>query len=779
MVDPMPRIRSRLCELRDSVGQPSYDELLRHAGVLGRALPTSTANDLLTGAGLPRWSTIETFVLACRRHAEAKHVQLPADMADLDSWRAEYARTRPSASPARGPAARSPVPQQLPMAPRLFTGRRTALDRMTSLVADGTADTVKILAIGGAAGTGKTSLALWWAHQRRHDFADGQLYLDLRGFSLTGPPLTRAEAMRCLLSAFDVHPAALAADLEAQVGLYRSIVAGKRLLIVLDDARDSADIEALLPGEGSAVVLVTSRQRLGGLVAHRGAVPIALDPLDHDNSRALLALHLGEKRLAAESPAVDQLLARCAGLPLALSIVAARAASHPDFPLTLLSAEMRPPTSPLDVFNAGELTVDLRSVLSSSYHALDEDTAALGCLLGVAPGPDIGLSATAALADLPLRQARTQLDRLDEAYLVDQHVPGRYRMHDLTTVYATERVAVQLGPDHVDAALRRVVEFYLLTARLGDELLDPPMQPIPVHDVASSVTPEPLRDRADALAWFTVEHRCLLAAQQLAVARGWAEAVWQLAWSLDSFHNNRGHLRDNVDAWELAHGTAAALGDPAVAALIERYLGRAYARIGRHADGVRHLTAALSFAANHHDIAGQAHCHYSLSWAYELQENDDRALAHASQALTLFRAKGNQVWENRMLTMVGWYHARLGNHCEARTRCDEALWAHRKLGDRQGEIDALDTLGYVAHHVHDERHAVELFAEAITLCREVGHSYALADVLNHLGQSQTVLGQQARARDAWAEAAELYAAQLRVKACRSVRNQLAELDQGA
>jgi len=766
----MPRIRARLRDLRDRAGRPSYDELLRHAGVLGRALPTSTANDLLTGTGLPRWSTIETFVLACRRHAEAAHVRLPPELTDLDRWRADYPRAR-TAARSHNPA----VPQQLPMAPRLFTDRQAALGRMTSLFDDARVDTVRILAIGGAAGTGKTSLALWWAHQRRADFADGQLYLDLRGFSSVGPPLTPAAAMRCLLRAFDVHPAALSADLEAQVGLYRSIVAGKRLLILLDNARDSADVEPLLPGEGSAFVVVTSRQRLGGLLAHQGAVPIALGPLDHDNSRALLALHLGQQRLDAESTAVDHLLARCAGLPLALTIVAARAARHPDFPLTRLSEEMRTHSSPLDALDAGELTVDLRSVLSSSYHALDNDTATLFSVLGIAPGPDISLPAAAALANLPPRQARTHLDRLDEAYLVDHHVPGRYRMHDLTRIYAAEQAARQLGVDHTDAALRRAVEFYLLTAQLGDELLDPPMQPIPGHRSTPSITPEPLRDAAQALAWFTVEHRCLLAAQQLAAARNWDETVWQLAWSLDSFHNHRGHLRDNVTVWELALNAAERLREPELSALAHRYFGRACARVGRHDDGVRHLTAALSFTEDHDDVAGQAHSHYSLAWAHELREDDARALRHASRALTLFRATGNPVWESRMLTMVGWYHARLGSHREAQVHCEAALRAHRSLGDRQGQIDALDTLGYVAHQMDDDRHAVELFDDAIRVCREIGHSYALADVLNHLGQSRAALGHHRCARDAWEEAADLYMTQLRAKAYATVREQLLEL----
>jgi tetratricopeptide (TPR) repeat protein len=321
--------------------------------------------------------------------------------------------------------------------------------------------------------------------------------------------------------------------------------------------------------------------------------------------------------------------------------------------------------------------VNLRAALNSSCHALDDDTTALFSLLGVAAGPDISLAAAAALAGLELRDARALLDRLDAVYLVDHHVPSRYRMHDLTRTYAAERAAACLGEDRLDAALRRAVEFYVLTANLGDGLLDPQIQPILVAALTPSAAPVPLSDATDALAWFTAEHRCLLASQELAFIRNWDLAVWQLAWSLDSFHNLRGHLRDNVIVWERAVNAATGLRDPGLSALADRYFGRACARIGRHAEGLRHIAAALSYAEQHGDVMGQAHSHYSMACAYELQGNGDRALAHADQALELFRTRGNPVWESRMLTMVGWYHARLGHPGEARVHCEAALRAHR------------------------------------------------------------------------------------------------------
>ncbi|MCA1675170.1 MAG: hypothetical protein LC799_24255, partial [Actinobacteria bacterium] len=326
-----------------------------------------------------------------------------------------------------------PVPRQLPGASRLFTGRARELIRLTAVLDTGAEQgaTVVISAIGGAGGIGKTTLALHWAHQNMERFPDGQLYVNLRGFDPSGTPMPPAMAVRGFLDALGVEPGAIPVDLDAQAGLYRSLVAGKRMLIVLDNARDTAHVAPLLPGSPTCTVLVTSRQQLAGLVTAHGAWHLALDTLTEVEGRELLTRHLGPDRVAAESEALSYLLERCAGLPLALGIVAARAVAHPRFPLAVLAEELRETAARLDAWDAGELNVNLRAVFSCSYDALAAEAAEVFRLLGIAPGPDISLAAVASLTAQSITRARALLRDLEAAYLVQQHAPGRYRMHDL------------------------------------------------------------------------------------------------------------------------------------------------------------------------------------------------------------------------------------------------------------------------------------------------------------------------------------------------------------
>jgi DNA-binding SARP family transcriptional activator len=287
------------------------------------------------------------------------------------------------------------VPRQLPTPPRLFSGRTTELARLDEQT--DTSDTVVISAIGGTGGIGKTWLALHWAYAHLDQFPDGQLYVNLRGFDPIGQPVSPGTAVRGFLDSLGVAPVAIPVDLDAQVGLYRSLVAGRRMLIVLDNARDTGQVIPLLPGSPTCTVLVTSRHHLGGLVTAHGAHRVDLDVLEEREARQLLARHLGHDRVVAETEAVDELVACCAGLPLALSIVAARATRHPDFPLAVLADELRDRSGRLDALDPGDPQATLRVVLSWSHHALSEAAAAAFGLLGLAPGPDISLPAAAAL----------------------------------------------------------------------------------------------------------------------------------------------------------------------------------------------------------------------------------------------------------------------------------------------------------------------------------------------------------------------------------------------
>ncbi|WP_244223926.1 NB-ARC domain-containing protein, partial [Amycolatopsis circi] len=391
------------------------------------------------------------------------------------------------------PPTRPPVPRQLPCPPRLFTGRTVELVQL-----DRHLDLAGTVAIGGTGGIGKTWLALHWAHQRLSRFPDGQLHVDLHGFDPTGQPTSAAEAIRGFLDALGVAPSAIPVDLEAQIGLYRSLLAGKRMLLVLDNARDIEQVTPLLPGTPTCTVLITSRRHLVGLAALYGVQLLNLDVLPDSDARELLTGHLGPDRLATEPGTVADLLTMCAGLPLAVRIVAARAQHHPTFPLAVLAEELRDASARLDGLDAGGLRVNLRAVLSWSVRALSPQATRLFGLLGIAPGPDISLAAAEALAATPAAQLRTVLRELEIASLVQQHVPRRYRMHDLIRLYASDT----LTEDARDAALRRILHFYTHTAHAADRLLNPRQGSIPLDPPAPDALPHPLPDALAALAWY-------------------------------------------------------------------------------------------------------------------------------------------------------------------------------------------------------------------------------------------------------------------------------------
>lgn len=328
------------------------------------------------------------------------------------------------------PYPRFPVPRQLPPALPGFVGRATQLAQLDAECAgavtpegDGVAS-VTLMTLSGTAGVGKTTLAVTWAHRVADRFPDGQLYVDLRGFDSTGTVVTAVEAVRGFLEALEVPPERIPTHLPAQVGLYRSLLAGRRMLVLLDNARDADQVRPLLVGSSSCLVLVTSRNRLAGLVATEGARPIGVDLLSTAEAWQLLARRLGADRLAAEPQAVDEIIERCARLPLALAVLAARGAEKPAFPLAALAAELRAAPRPLDSFDGGDAGTDVQAVFSWSYRSLTPQAARVFRLFGCHPGPDMGFAAAASLAGLPRAQVPRLLAELAHAHLVTEHTPA-------------------------------------------------------------------------------------------------------------------------------------------------------------------------------------------------------------------------------------------------------------------------------------------------------------------------------------------------------------------
>ena len=665
--------------------------------------------------------------------------------------------------------ARATVPRQLPAAPRWFTGRADELRRLDE-VADN-ASTVVISAVGGLGGIGKTSLVLHWAHHNAQRFADGQLYANLRGFDGSGEPTTAIAALRGFLDALGVDADTMPVDLDSMVGLYRSRLADRRMLIVLDDAVDTAQIAALLPGSASCVVLVTSRHRLGGLVTTHGAQPLTLDVLDDRCARELLTSRIGCHKVDDEPAAVDDLIAQCAGLPLALSIVAARAATNPDFRLATLATELA--QARLDALNAGELTANLRAAFQASYAALDNATSRAFCLLGSMPGPDISLAATASLTASTAAGAAVLLRQLEAAHLVQQNAPRRYRMHDLVRLYANEQAVQWLSAqDRADAA-DRLADFYIHTAHAGERLLDPWRPAIALTAPVAGCVPDTPRDVTAALTWFTAEHACLLATMNGLSADHLR--TWQLAWSLGTFHWRQGHLLDNVACWRSAVTATRALADPLLEMQAQRRLGLACARTGDHAEALAHLQRAARLSEDADDVVGLAHTHHTFGWVWQRHGDHEKALHHAERALELLRAKNKPEWEAGALNLVGWYHALAGRHERGDGYCRSAYDLSHRVGDREGMADALDSLGYIAHHLGRHADAVDYYERALALFEAVGHSYEQANTFDSLGETHHALGQDVAAARAWQQALRLFGAQRREADALRVQQRLADL----
>jgi tetratricopeptide (TPR) repeat protein len=635
---------------------------------------------------------------------------------------------------------------------------------------------VVISAIGGIGGIGKTWLALQWAHSHLSRFPDGQLYINLRGFDPSGAPMPSRTALRSFLDALGVDPTTTPVDLDAQAALYRRLIAGKRLLIVLDNARDTSQVAPLLPGSPSCSVLVTSRNQLAGLVAMHGARPLDLDVLEEPEARDLLIRHLGRERLAAEPDAVARLLERCGGLPLALAIVAAHATVHQDFPLAALAEEVQEMSSQLDAFDTGELNVDLRTVFSWSYRSLRPGAAGLFRLLGLSPTPDIGLSAAACLARMSIRRIRVLLRDLERAYLVQQHLPGRYRMHDLLRLYAAERADHDDSEEVRYAAARRHVDFYLYTGSAGERLLYPERPAIGLGEPAAGCVPQSLKNAAAVWNWFDVEQPGLLAIHQFAAKQGWHDRVWQLAWTLTAFNWRRGNLREDLDAWRVGAAAADKLREPAIQARAHRCLGSAYARLEMYTEALDHLQRALAFAEQTDDVVDRAHIHRALSMAWARQGDDDQALSHCTKALHLLQTLDNPALEADALNAVGWFHARLGHYTEARGYCESALALHSRHQYRDGEANTLDSLGFIASHTNRHGEAIDFYLRALTLFRDLGHAYQEADTLVKLGDAYVAFGHLSGARDAWHQALDLFEKQHRKTDAEKIEAQLADLD---
>jgi tetratricopeptide (TPR) repeat protein/transcriptional regulator with XRE-family HTH domain len=638
------------------------------------------------------------------------------------------------------------IPRQLPSAAPCFTGRSAELAFLAWTLEQRAVGAV-LISITGTAGVGKTALAVHWAQQVSDRFPDGQLYLNLRGF---GPSMamTADEAVQLLLDGLGVAPEHIPAEIDAKAALYRSVSAGRQLLIVLDNAADAAQVRPLLPGAPGCLVLVTSRNDLTGLAAADGARLLSLDVLTSEQSRQLLASRLGHERAVAESAAVFELTQLCARLPLALSIAAARAGTRQGQPLTQLAAELRDSRARLDALGTGDAATDLRSVFSWSCEQLSDTAGRMFRLLGLHPGPDITPEAAASLAALPPRRARQALAELSAANLITRPTASRYALHDLLSIYASEQAHLIEEGTAVKAARHRILDHYLHTASAAS-VLHASREPVALSGPQAGVLPEAVTSPAEALAWFRAERQVLISAIRLADHHGFGSHAWQLPWAVAGLLNGLGLWREMLETQQIALRAALSLGDLTGQAHARQFLGWAHMQLGDASQAVTELTAALELSRQLGSNALQARNHSALTHAFELLGRSHDALMHAKQSQRYSRAAGSRFGEAHSLNSIGWCHAQLGNYQQTLSYCRRALVLYRDLGSVRGEAATLDSLGYAHYHLGHHARAIACYQEAIEVLGETGDRDDQAEYRLHLGDAHLAAGDDTAARGAW------------------------------
>ncbi|UED88162.1 AfsR/SARP family transcriptional regulator [Streptomyces profundus] len=668
------------------------------------------------------------------------------------------------------------VPAQLPTDVTGFAGRDTELAELDQLLLHRltTHGPVVISAVAGTAGVGKTALAVRWAHQARDHFPDGQLYVDLRGY---GPdqPIAPEDALAGFLRALGVEGAGIPQETAERAARFRTLVDGRRMLIVLDNARSAEQIRPLLPGSPTCRALVTSRDTLAGLVAREGAHRLSLDRLPLDDARALMADMLGT-RTHAEPEATDTLIEQCARLPLALRITAELARSQPTRTITDLAEELADQQETLDLLDIdGDPHTAVRAVFSWSYRQLPPDAARVFRLLGLHPGHDIDPHAAAALADRPLRPTRRALRTLLRAHLIDQSTTSRYQPHDLLRAYAAELATTADSHTEREAALTRLRHYYRATASTAMDALAP-------YETARRPTvptwpgeAPPLTTHDHALRWLDTERANLVEATR----HGDPTFVTTLSETLWRYFDIGGYYDESTTVHTRALEAATTTGDTLGEANARRLLGVTLERVGRNLEAaIDHLQQALTLyehlgesplvaaallnLGNVHNSRGdnaQARRHYEAT--LELSDGDwalrraalinlsgtlrqlghhQAAIHHLTEALPLCREHNEKPNEANIHSGLALCYAAMGETDQAFAHVRRGLDLARSTSYRLIEAHCLRVLGILHQQRDNLPQALHWHQEAVTLARAIGNSGLIATALNGLAAAQAQAG---------------------------------------
>ena len=663
-------------------------------------------------------------------------------------------------------------PRQLPVAPRGFAGRARELKQLDELATDLGVGTVVISAVNGTAGVGKTTLALHWAHRNAALFPDGQLYVNLRGFDPGEQPVAPEAVLRDFLVALGVASDRIPAGLEPRSALYRGLLAGRRVLVVLDNARDARQVRPLLPAEPGCLTIVTSRTELRGLVVAEGARILPLLLMDLDEAGELLARKLGAEQIHEDVTATRDLIELCARLPLALSIAAAHIDSRRHATVRSFAEDLRAASTSLDVLGVDDPLTDLRTVLSCSIRSLNADAALTFRLLGFVPGRDVPAEAVCALTGLGTARTARALDELVDASLITEQVAGRYTCHDLLCEYARE-LAGELGPGVAEEASRRLLGWYVHTAAAADRALD-----YRDRRYRPSTSPEPERvptftghDQADA--WFAAEHGNIAAAVSMAAERALDPAAWDLAMLMWNYYYRNRLFDEWLQVLLTGLGAARERGTPRNVQAMLHMLGLCYRNRQELPKAIDAYEQAVAIARTlpelHLNVALN-----NLAMAYLYSNRGADAIRCLDEALAIVESFGDETATTALLNNIGDAHRYLGQFEQALPYLERGLALALELADPMAAY-LLATLGEVHIGLANFRAAAEYCRRSVDLLRGVKHPSLMVKVLDIEGSALRSDGDRAGARGAWTEALAL-CEQFELPEAVEIRARLAELD---
>ena len=647
------------------------------------------------------------------------------------------------------PGLATPVPRQLPAYAQHFVGRDGELSELTQLLevsAPGW-EPIAVLAIDGTAGVGKTALALRWANQVAQRFPDGQLYVNLRGFDPSGAPMAPAEAVRGFLDAFGIPADRMPAGGEAQARLYRSMLAGRRMLVMLDNARDASQVRPLLPGAGDCMVLVTSRRRLADL---EEAAPLTLDSLPPGQAEQLFTRL--NPSASQEPEAVRELVQRCGGLPLAIRLLAGRLRHHPSWTVADLVGALEETRDELEEIHAGSLT--MASAFELSYRDLPDAQQRMFRGLGTHPGPDIDARAAATLNGTDLTQARRILDALYDNHLIEETARGRYGMHDLLRTYARALAAGDEVADR-DARAGRLLSYYLASARAADRHLA-------LHADATEPGGEPtgtvpsLSTWDQALAWMQAERLNLQACLEYAAATARHFEATGIAAAMSTFLYDAGYWDQALTIHQAAAAAAEAAGDRAAQARALIDLGAVQRLTDDYAAAVETLTQALELSRSLGDHHSQARALIDLGAAQRLTDDSPAATQAFRQALHLFRSLGDRLGQATALCYLGGVQYESGDYPAATETLAQALVLYSELRDRLGQMNTLLWTGTLEHVTGDYPAATRSLTRALDLSRSLGNRLGEANALHYLGAVRCATGDHLAATSDLIQALDLF-----------------------